>query len=132
MFCSIEQYEARYGAVADKDVLRECLGDSSAEIASILDAYGIDYANPSDVFADKLMRVCRSMTNRIMPTTNELPAGVTQTSITGGVYSQSYSFAAPYGTPKPLESELEMLGIPLSYIGSIRPKIGGERCTGNQ
>lgn len=127
-FCTVAQYEARFGEVSDEGILQECLDDATAELDAILDAYDIIIGDQPEGYTDKLMRVCRSMANRIMPTSASMPVGVTQTSITGGPYSQSFTFSAPYGVPRPLPSELEMLGIATSKIGSIRPKIGGGRC----
>lgn len=124
-FATVDQYTARFGAVADEGVLQQCLDDASAVILATLEQHGIDYMDMGDEYADRLMRVCRSMANRIMPTDAEMPAGATQASMTGGPYSQSWTFSAPYGTPKMLASEMHLLGLSTSYIGSIRPRVGG-------
>ena len=123
-FCTVEQYTARVGAVDDEGILEECLSDATATIAAILDARGIDYTEPSEDYADRLMRVCRSMANRIMPSST-IPGGATQASITGGPYSQGWTFAAPYGTPKPLASELKLLGITSGGLTSVPAAIDG-------
>jgi len=124
-FATVEEYVARFGAVANEGVLQQCLDDASAVISAMLEQHGIDYEDMGEEYRDRLMRVCRSMANRIMPSDAELPAGAMQTSMTGGPYSQSWTFSAPYGTPKMLTSEMHLLGLSTSYIGSIRPKIWG-------
>lgn len=122
-YATIEQYEARYGAVSDEFMLQECLDDSSAVIRAALDRAGIDYSNPSEEFADRLMRVCRSMTNRVMPTENELPQGVTSASMGAVGFSETFNFATNYGTPKLIKSEMDLLGIG-GKIGVARPSYG--------
>lgn len=112
-YATIEQYEARFGPVTNYDMLEECLKDCTASINEALDKRGIDHADPSEDFAYRLMSVCRSMANRVMPQggASDVPVGVESMTATAGPYSRTYSFAATYGIPKPLPSELSMLGI---------------------
>lgn len=112
-YATIEQYEARYGVVSDADMLQECLDDCTAIINAELSRRGIDYADPSDDFADRLMRACRSMANRVMPDegASDIPVGATQVSVTAGPYSQQYTLATTYGTPKVGDAEKLLLGI---------------------
>lgn len=124
-FCTVEQYVARYGAVTDVDMLQECLDDCSAVIRARLDRAGIDYSEPDEDFADRLMRVCRSMANRVAPDDSFLPAGVSQASMSAAGFSQSMTFSTAYGTPKLVESELDLLGIPDGEFGFWRMS-GGE------
>lgn len=125
-FATVEQYEARYGAVADAGTLQECLEDASAAMRAALERHQVDFSEPTEDFADRLMRVCRSVANRILPEDSEgVMQGVTQMSTTAGPYSQQFTFATSYGTPKLLPSELSLLGIGAGGpIGSIRPMIG--------
>jgi hypothetical protein len=112
-FCTIQQYEAKYGPVADEGVLTECLGDASAQIRVELDKAHIAYDDPDEELADRLMRVCRSMTNRILPSGDDdgIPVGATQVSQTSGPFSQQYTLGTAYSTPRMLDSEKDMLGI---------------------
>lgn len=114
-YATVAEYEARYGEVADEALLQECLDDCTAVIQVELDRRGVDYADPSEQFADRLMRVCRSMANRVMPTsdagTTDVPVGITAMTATAGPYSRTYNFASTYGTPKMLPSEMALLGI---------------------
>lgn len=111
-FATVAQYEARFGAVSDRALLAECLDDASAAIRMALAEAGVSWEDPTEDFADRLMRVCRSMANRLMPAEGSaVPQGVTQMGMTAGSYSEQYTFQSSYGTPKPLDSELRMLGI---------------------
>lgn len=129
-YATVEQYVARYGVVDDVSMLQECLDDASAVIDAALARAGIDYSEPSDDFADRLMRVCRSMANRVMPSDSgyEIPQDATSASITAGPYSQSFNFAQSYGTPKLLASELELLGIGRGRYRSIMPHTWADDC----
>ena len=111
-FATVDDYVNRYGVVEDDDILEECLKDASVAIRVALDKAGVSYENPSEDFADRLMRACRSVANRILPSNNDnYMAGVTQMSTTAGPYSQQYTFSGTYGTPKLVQSELDLLGI---------------------
>lgn len=118
-YATVKQYEDRYGAVADTSVLQECLNDCTATIDAELDRYGIDHSSPSEDYADRLMRVCRSMAHRIMPTSGDadIPVGATQASFTAGPYSQQFTLASAYGTPRVNADERILLGIPRGRIG---------------
>lgn len=120
-YATVAEYVARYGCVDDCALLQECLDDCSAVIDAELDRRGVDYADPSDSFADRLMRVCRSMANRVMPASgdgeSDVPVGITAMTATAGPYSRTYSFSTTYGTPKMLPSEMALLGIGGARIG---------------
>ena len=116
-FATVSDYVSRFGPVADEGILKECLGDASAAIMAALAVRGIDYSDPSEEFEDRLMRTCRSVANRLMPAGTDVPAGVTQSSITAGSYSQTMSYTPSYGIPKLLASELDMLGIGGGRVG---------------
>lgn len=118
-YATIGQYEARYGEVSDTDMLQECLDDCSAAIDAELDRRGIDYSDPSEVFADRLMRACRSMAHRVMPIEGDadIPVGATQASFTAGPYNQQFTLSTSYGTPKVTDYEMRLLGIVGGRIG---------------
>lgn len=124
-FATVEQYEARFGEVADKAMLVECLEDATAAVMAALDSAHIDYSEPDDRLACRMMRVTRSVANRIMPQ-DFGRVGVTQVSMTAGPYTEQVSYTPAYSTPKLLPSELDMLGVGNSAIGYIRPMMAGE------
>ena len=125
-FATVEQYEARFGAVSDRTMLVECLEDATAAVMAALDSAHVDYSEPDERLKCRLMRVTRSVANRIMPSGSEYAMGVTQVSTTAGPYTEQVSFTPAYGTPKLLPSELDLLGIGNSVIGSIRPMMAGD------
>lgn len=112
-YATIQQYEARFGAVDDETMLQECLDDCTDVIDAELDRHGVDHADPSPELSGRLMRVCRSMANRVMPAGggSDIPVGATQASFTAGPYNQQFTMSAPYGTPRMLPSEMALLGI---------------------
>lgn len=117
-FATIAQYDARFpGRTAPDETLDECLADASEAIALALEKAGVDWQNPSDDLARRMMRTCRSVAKRIMPSDLDVPVGVTQMSVTAGPYQQTYSMPSAYGLPKLLDSELSMLGIGGSRFG---------------
>ena len=118
-FATVEQYVERFGPVDNTAMLEACLEDATAAIQVRPDKAQVDYSDPSDDFAYRLMSVCRSMANRIMPSGSDIPAGVTQASMTAVGFSESMSFTPSYGTPKPLPSELAMLGISGAGTGRV-------------
>lgn len=117
-FATVEQYDARFpGRTASEEMLEECLMDATAAIVAVLEARNVDYSEPSEDFADRLMRVCRSVANRIMPSGSDIPVGVTQMSTTAGPYQQTFSLPTSYSSPKLIPSELAMLGLGGSRVG---------------
>lgn len=122
-FATTGDYEARFGEVADTGLLSECLDDASAAMRARLDAAGVDYSDPDEDFADRLMRVCRSVANRLMPSGDTMMQGATQVSTTAGPFSQQFTLGTPYGTARLLPSELDLLGIGGGGVGWAR--LGG-------
>lgn len=119
-FATVAQYDARFpGRAVSDEVLTECLTDASYVIADALDREGIDWEDPSEDLEYRMMSVCRSMANRIVPSNSDIPIGATQMSMTAGPYQQSYSISSTYGTPKLLSSEYGMLGIPKARIACV-------------
>ena len=116
-WATVDDYQARYGSVTNTEMLLACLEDCTAVINQHLSGAGIDYSEPTEDEADRYMRVCRSMANRLMPTGSAFPVGVTQATVSSLGYSESVSLQATYGTPKPLDSELTLLGIPRGRVG---------------
>lgn len=126
-FATIEQYDARFpGRTAADGTLMACLEDATAAITEAMSERGIDCSQADEGLADRLMRVCRSVANRILPQVQQdVPQGVTQASISAVGFTQSYSFGATYGTPRLLDSELDMLGIGGGTYAYAEPYGGG-------
>lgn len=118
-YATVEQYVARFGPVDDVSMLSECLDDASAAIRVALEKAHVDHEDPSSDLADRMMRACRSVANRIMPSGSDVPVGVTQESMTAVGFTHSMSYTPSYGTPKLLPSELGILGISGSGKGRV-------------
>lgn len=130
-FATIEDYDARFpGRTASDGTLAECLMDVSYAIADVLGKRGIDYADPDDELAERMMRTCRAVANRLVPAGSDVPVGVTQMALTAGSYNQTVSYTPSYGLPKLLPSELAMLGLGGGQVGSARPSYGRLECNG--
>lgn len=114
-FATVEQYEARYGDVDDNDFLTEVLMDATREIAASLDQAGIDYSEPTEDYADRLMQVCRSVASRAIGSEDDVPYGATQFSEGAGEYTQSFSIGNPYGDVFLTKSEKKMLGLGVAH-----------------
>ena len=127
-YATIGQYELRYGAVSDTRMLQECLDDCTTAINVELSRRGIDYSDPSEEFADRLMRACRSMANRVMPVEGgaDIPVGATHASFTAGPYNQQFTLRTAYGTPKVGDYEKLLLGIAGGRIGCGRISGGSD------
>lgn len=118
-YATIEQYDARFpGRTASDGTLTACLEDATAAIDATLAERGIDPATMGEDMADRCMRVCRSVANRILPQAGaDMPPGVTSASISAVGFQQTYSFGATYATPRLLPSELYMLGLGRAGVG---------------
>ena len=111
-FATIEDYDARFpGRTVSDGMLAECLMDATLAIADALGRRGVDCAEPSEELAERMMRTCRAVANRLVPSGAEVPVGVTQMAVTAGSYNQTVSYTPSYGLPKLLPSELDMLGL---------------------
>ena len=71
--------------------------------------------------------VC-NMVIRAMSAAQSDNFGLSQGSMTAGVYTQSWSYANPSGDMYLTKLDKQMLGITRGYIGSILPKIAFAGC----
>lgn len=121
-YATVADYESRYGAVDDADMLLETLREASVEIQAALDRHGIDYAEPDQAFAYRLMVACRQMAHRAVEATlAETPLDVTQYSIAAGGYTQSLSMSSGYGQVRVSRAEWPLLGIGSGKVGWCNP-----------
>lgn len=68
--------------------------------------------------------VCCNMVIRAMSASQSDAYGLSQGSMTAGVYTQSWTYSNPSGDMYLTKLERQMLGIGQGYIGSIRVKVG--------
>lgn len=66
--------------------------------------------------------VCTNMVCRVLSAGVDL-LGASQSSITAGPYTQSFSYSAPAGDFYLTKMEKRLLGVTSGYIGTLRPAI---------
>lgn len=121
-YATVSDIEARWRALsADEQAQATVLLDDAAAMLSRL----VEVDETDEGQAELLKVVSCSMVIRSMSQTASELFGVSQSSITAGVYSQSTSYANPSGDMYLTRMEKRLLGISSGYIGSIRPEIGG-------
>ena len=117
-YATLDDYEARFGAVPDGDQARV---DARLWDASVM-VYQLSH-DPATLDADAACMVVCNVVHRSMATGEAagLTDGVpfTQMSQTAGVYSLSYSVANPYGDLYLTKAEKMLLGIGKVVCGSI-------------
>lgn len=127
-FATTAQYRAKYTTDMDDNALAEWLADASGTMADEMDEAGVDYSDPSEAFAARLMRVCRDMVHRAIgdgsASTDSIPYGATQASIAAGGYSTSFTMSNPYGDLFLRDKERRSLGILRGGFGVAVPSYG--------
>lgn len=131
-FASLADYEAMYGAVpaADRQTITAQLQRASRIVRDELAYAGIDvYAERAagkiradtltDVVCDMVNYSARQQAGGVLP-------GVTQATMTGGPYSQSYTLSSPAGSLSFTRLHRKRLGIHTSRFVSVHT-IGGKR-----
>lgn len=123
-YADVSDIEARWRALDADEAERAAvlLEDASAMLAARVDVDASDKAQ-----AAALKMVACSMVIRVMGAGGAGGAyGATSASMTGGPYSQTWTYEAPVGDMYITKSERAMLGIGAMSIGSIRPMWAGE------
>jgi hypothetical protein len=118
-YATYKDVEARWRPLSSDEQARATvlLGDA----ASILDQL-VKVDEEDDAQAELLKVVSCDMVIRAMSAAADT-FGVTQSSMTAGPYTQSWSYANPSGDLYLTKMEKRLLGITSSYIGSIEPAI---------
>ena len=121
-YATTADIEARWRTLsADERTRAEVLiQDASAMLDNLVDVDSLDAER-----YQLLTTVTCNMVIRAMSATSLDTFGVSQTSVTAGPYTQSYSYANPSGDMYLTKFEKRLLGVSTSYIGSIAPKIEG-------
>lgn len=113
-FASVGDYRRAYPDDQTEDVkLRERLLEATDLMCAAMDASDVEYADPSEPFTFRLMRICRTVVHRAIGSTgeNDLPFGATQLSETSAQFNASVEFANPSGDLYLTAAEREALGI---------------------
>lgn len=122
-FADVSDLESRWRELSTDEEARAnvLLGDASAMLSALVEVDSSDYEQ-----SELLKMVCCDMVIRAMSATAADAFGVSQTSMTAGPYTQSFSYSNPSGDMYLTKLEKRLLGITTSYIGSIRPMMAGE------
>ena len=121
-FADVSDLESRWRELSTDEEARAnvLLGDASA-LSALVKVDSSDYEQ-----SELLKMVCCDMVIRAMSATAADTFGVSQTSMTAGPYTQSFSYSNPSGDMYLTKLEKRLLGISTSYIGTIRPMMKGE------
>lgn len=122
-FADVSDLESRWRELSTDEEARAnvLLGDASAMLSALVEVDSSDAGQ-----AELLKMVCCDMVIRAMSATAADTFGVSQTSMTAGPYTQSFSYSNPSGDMYLTKLEKRLLGISTSYIGTIRPMMAGE------
>lgn len=99
------------------------LDDATAMLSGELAKAGIAVDETNAVQAANLRAVCCAMVRRAMDSSED--GAYTQTSMTAGPYTQSWTPANPHGDMYLTNTERKTLGLKRQRAGFIHPLIGG-------
>lgn len=122
-FADVSDLESRWRELSTEEEARAnvLLGDASAMLSALVEVDSSDYEQ-----SQLLKMVCCDMVIRAMSATAADAFGVSQTSMTAGPYTQSFSYSNPSGDMYLTRLEKRLLGITTDYIGTIRPMMAGD------
>ena len=122
-YATVSDIEARWRTLSQDEAAKA--GVLLDDAAAILDTLAVfDSSDPTT--AANLKTVSCNMVIRVMSASGDI--GISQGSMTAGVYSQSWTYSNPAGDMYLTKLEKRLLGITSGYIGTIRPKIGYTGC----
>lgn len=119
-FADVSDLESRWRELSTDEEARAnvLLGDASVMLSALVNVDSSDYEQ-----SEILKMVCCNMVIRSMSATAADSFGVSQTSITAGPYTQSFSYSNPSGDLYLTRLEKRLLGIG-GKIGIARPSYG--------
>ncbi|HIR42829.1 MAG TPA: hypothetical protein IAB86_05510 [Candidatus Aphodovivens avicola] len=124
-FATVEDYEARYGAVEDEKRLALALSDASAFIAAEMARAGAAIDPHDQAQAQALAYVVCLLVNRVER--SGMYAGLSNVSQGAGGYTASVSVYNPGGGFRLYAEERRMLGIGGGRVGMTDPYGDGAR-----
>lgn len=121
-FATLEDYEARFGAVPapEQPMVEQRLSDASAMMAASMQASGVEYEGAKPPLSDALVFVCCNIAHRTLQASADA-YGVTQYSQGAGGYSESFTYANPSGDMYMTKAEKRMIGVGDARIGCTYP-----------
>lgn len=132
-FATVDDYRAKYTTDMDDARLEAWLEDATGMMSDEMDKAHVDYYEPTDSMAARLMRICRDCVHRAIGDGSDasmgIPMGATQASMAAGGYSESFTMGNPYGDLFLREPERKALGISRGGVGIAVPSYGrAEAC----
>lgn len=121
-YATVSDVEARWRPLSQGEAARASFLLEDA--ATIIDAY----ATVDSSMADAAMVVSCNMVIRAMSASEADTFGVSQSSMTAGPYTQSWTYSNPSGDMYLTKAERKMLKVSVGYIGSIEPAIHVPKC----
>lgn len=124
-FASLEDLEVRWRSLSGDEAKRAgaLLEDATAMLAGELNKAGVKVEAGDEVQAANLRSVCCAMVRRAMDSCED--GAYSQTSMTAGPYTQSWTPANPNGDMYLTSTEKRTLGLRRQRLGMIHPVIGG-------
>lgn len=118
-FATVDDLEARWRPLtaAEQDRAEILLDDAGVFLSALVAVDPVDEEQ-----AAILKMVSCSMVQRVMSADVDT-VGVSQTSMTAGSYTQSFTYSNPSGDFYLTAMEKRLLGIASSKLGTIRPKV---------
>lgn len=127
-FAEVSDIEARWRDLSADEEARAAvlIEDASAMLSSLVTVDDSDEEQ-----AALLKMVTCNVVIRSMSQSDSDLFGVSQTSMTAGPYSQSFSYSNPSGDMYLTKQEKSLLGIGATKLGYIRPAMRGEHDSWN-
>ena len=124
-FADVSDLESRWRELSTDEEARAnvLLGDASAMLSAFVKVDSSDYEQ-----SQLLKMVCCDMVIRAMSATAADTFGVSQTSMTAGPYSQSFSYSNPSGDMYLTKLEKRLLGIGGNTYRAIMPHTWADDC----
>lgn len=120
-YADVTDLEERWRELSEDEQARAAvlLDDASAMLASMAT---VDDSDQQQASIRRI--VCCNMVIRVMAPGVDASFGATNGSMTGGPYTQSWTYGAPVGDLYLTKAEKAMLGVSAMVVGQVRPRIG--------
>lgn len=124
-YADVSDIEARWRALSTDEQARAAvlLDDASVQLARLV---AVDDSDQQQLAALKM--VSCNMVIRVMSAGTSATFGATNASMTGGPYTQSWTYEAPTGDMYLTKAERALLGVSSTVIGTIRPRYHHGEC----
>lgn len=120
-YADVSDIEARWRALSTDEQARAAvlLDDASVQLSRLVT---VDDSDQQQLAALKM--VSCNMVIRVMSAGTSAMFGATNASMTGGPYTQSWTYEAPTGDMYLTKAEKALLGVSAMIVGTVRPYIG--------